>query len=169
MVYLEKISRSLSQGFNWIAVLAVAAMMFLTSADVILRYVGLPISGTYEIVTFLSASAVSFALGKTTLNHGHVAVNLITKMLSPPVRAGVDLLTNIISLVLFAAISWESLKYAKDLWDSRETYGTIELPVSPIVFGIAFSCALVCLVIFTNILRIVSKRDPEQSEGNTFD
>jgi TRAP-type C4-dicarboxylate transport system permease small subunit len=156
MLRLKKITGSLSNGFNWIALMALAAMMFLTSADVILRYFGLPIDGTYEIVCFLGAMAVSFALGKTTLNRGHVAVNLVTKMLSAPVRTRVALFTQAISLVLFAAISWESFKYGKELWESRVTYGTIELPIFPIVFGVSVAFSLGSLVILAHILETAS-------------
>jgi TRAP-type C4-dicarboxylate transport system permease small subunit len=156
MLRLKKITGSLSNGFNWVAVIALAAMMFLTSADVILRYFGLPIDGTYEIVCFLGAMAVSFALGKTTFNRGHVSVNLVTKMLPAPVRTRMALFTQTISLVLFAAISWESFKYGRELWESRVTYGTIELPIFPIVFGVAFAFSLASLVILAQILETAS-------------
>ena len=156
MPRLKKIAGSLSDGFNWIALIALAAMMFLTSADVILRYFGLPIDGTYEIVCFLGAMAASFALGKTTLNRGHVAVDLVTRMLPASFRTRVALFTQSISLVLFAAISWESFKYGKELWESKVTYGTIELPVFPIVFGVAFAFSLGSLVILAHILETAS-------------
>jgi TRAP-type C4-dicarboxylate transport system permease small subunit len=157
MPTLTKVAGSLSEGFNWIAVMALAAMMFLTSIDVILRYFGLPIDGTYEIVSFLGATAAAFALGKTTFGHGHVSVNLITKSLPPRLRRRIDLFTRITALVLFAAISWECFVYAKDLWESQQTYGTIELPIFPVVFGVAIAFSLAGLVILAQILETFSQ------------
>ncbi len=156
MLRLKKISGFLSAGFNGIALFALAAMMFLTSADVILRYFGFPIDGTYEIVCFLGAMAASFALGKTTLNRGHVAVDLVTKMLPGSLKSRMDLFTQTISLGLFAAISWESFKYGKELWESKVTYGTIELPIYPIVYGVAFAFSLGTLTLLAHILETAS-------------
>jgi TRAP-type C4-dicarboxylate transport system permease small subunit len=62
----------------WIAGAALAAMMFLTVADVVLRYFKMPIVGTYEIVSMLGAIVIGFAVPQTTLERGHVLMDFIT-------------------------------------------------------------------------------------------
>lgn len=158
MDYFERISRSLSSAFNWIAGCSIVAMMLLTCLDVILRILYEPITGTYEIVGLLGAVTISFALAKTSLDQGHIAVKLLMLRLPPRARAIITLITRILTLGLFALISWQSSVYATDLWRTAEVSPTIALPFYPIVYGVAVTCALVCLVSLVDISKLVAKR-----------
>lgn len=158
MVYFERIAQSLSLMFNWIAAGSIVSMMVLTCADVILRVFSTAITGTYEVVSFLGAVTISFALAKTTLDQGHISVQLVMSKLSPPMKTAVAFFTQILTICLFAMVSWQSAKYATDLWRSGEVSQTIGLPFFPIVYGIAFTSAAVCLVVLVDILRLVAKQ-----------
>ncbi|PKL15498.1 MAG: C4-dicarboxylate ABC transporter permease, partial [Spirochaetae bacterium HGW-Spirochaetae-5] len=68
--YLERAGK----GFNVIACVAIIIMMLLSVADVVLRLFGKPIPGAYELVGVLGTIVVSFALGFTSLEKGHIAV-----------------------------------------------------------------------------------------------
>jgi len=68
----ERISRGLAKKLYWVAGTAIVAMMLLTCADVVLRYLRRPIPGTYELVCFLGAAAVAFAIAYTFVEKGHV-------------------------------------------------------------------------------------------------
>ena len=48
-----------------LAGVAVIALMLLASGNVIMRMFGKPFSGTYELVGFLGALVIAFALGET--------------------------------------------------------------------------------------------------------
>ena len=83
---ITKIITSSAQVFNWIAAAAVAAMMFLTCADVLLRLFRFPIPGTYEMVGFFGAVFVSFSLAKTSLEKGHIAVDFFVNRFPEKMR-----------------------------------------------------------------------------------
>jgi TRAP-type C4-dicarboxylate transport system permease small subunit len=157
MDYFERITHLLSGILNWIAACSIVAMMILTCADVILRLFNRPIEGTYEIVSFLGAVTISFALAKTTFDQGHIAVKILMSRLPPPTRAFITLITRILTTGLFALISWQSAVFATDLWRNAEVSPTIALPFYPIVYGIALSSAVVCLVSLIDIPKLVAK------------
>lgn len=175
MSLLDKISKDLAKILYWIAGIAIVAMMLLTCADIILR-LGVtvyhkyhwavlspfrPIPGTYELVCFLGAVAVSFAMAHTSVEKGHVAVSLIVQLFPSRVQAIIGSITTTFGFILFALLSWQSILYANDLRSSGEVSLTLELPFYPFVYGISFAAAAVCLVLLTDLftnLAGVSKK-----------
>jgi TRAP-type C4-dicarboxylate transport system permease small subunit len=153
MDWLGRFIQKLSQGLNWVAMLAIAIMMFMVCGDVALRPLGFPLIGSYEISGLLAAVAISFALAKVTLEKGHVAVELLMKRTRPSVQRGMNKITQTLNLCLFVLISWQSAKYAGVLRESGEVSMTIGLPFYPVVYGIAFTSAVVALVIALDIFR----------------
>jgi len=146
---VTRLSRVLDQIAGW----SLVAMMSLTVADVILRFFRRPILGTYEIVGLMGAVVIAFAMPHTTLQRGHVAVEIVVSSLSTSTRAIVSLVTRILSIILFALIAWECFRYGNDLKAAGEVSMTLRLPFYPILYGIAFAAAVVCLVIFSRILQ----------------
>ena len=83
MAYFERISRWFSGVLNLIAAGSIFVMMLLTCSDVVMRLFRIPIPGTYEVVGFFGAVAISFALSKTTVGHGHIVVKILTSLTVP--------------------------------------------------------------------------------------
>ena len=95
-------------------------MMFLTCADIILRLFRRPILGTYEIVGFLGAIVAGFALAQTTIERGHVAVQVVVTRFSPQIQKIIYLITHVLSIFLFALLAWECVQYGNDFRASGE-------------------------------------------------
>ena len=148
MIQIEKLLHPPARWFNWIAAIAVTAMMLLTCADVLLRILRCPIPGTYEIVGLLGATFVSFSLAHTTTERGHIAVDFIVQKLPLRLQDLVDCINSIICAFLFAVITWQSVVYALDLKNSGEVSMTLQMPIHPFVFGIALGCGMLSLVLF---------------------
>jgi len=171
MKLTEKSVNSLARTMYYIAGAAIVTMMLLTCADVILRFAVTvyrsyrweflkpfrPIPGTYELVSFLGAVAVSFAMAHTSVEKGHVAVSFVVRLFSERVQAIIESLTNVLGLILFAMISWQSVLYANDFRVSGEVSLTLQLPFYPFVYGIGFSAAAVCLVLLTDLFNNLAK------------
>lgn len=143
--------------FNYAACLAVVVMMLLSCADVALRLFGKPIPGTYEMVGFLGSAVVSFSLAYTSLQRGHVAVELLYEKL--PLRAQIllDVAGNLISAALFGLVSWQSLLYGLDLRRSGEVSLTLQMPIHPFVHGIALGCFLLALVLLVDLIKSIRR------------
>jgi TRAP-type C4-dicarboxylate transport system permease small subunit len=130
-------------------------MMGLTCADIVLRLFRHPILGTYEVAGFLGAVVASFAMAQTTIEHGHVAVQVVVTRFSPRVQEVIYLITHLLSLLLFVLLAWECIRYGNDLRTSGEVSMTLQLPFFPVLYGIALSAAIVCLVLLVDILMVM--------------
>ncbi|MDY7036115.1 MAG: TRAP transporter small permease [Thermodesulfobacteriota bacterium] len=167
MGFLSKFSTYLATILYWIAGIAILSMMFLTCADVILR-LGVtvyhkyhwwfftpfrPIPGTYELVCYLGAVAVSFAMAHTSIEKGHVAVSLVVQLFSPRAQSFIGAITCLFGFIFFALLSWQSVLYANELRTSGEVSLTLQLPFYPFVYGIGFASVAVCLVLLVDLSR----------------
>jgi TRAP-type C4-dicarboxylate transport system permease small subunit len=132
-------------------------MMFLTCADVVLRYFRKPIPGTYELVCFLGAVAVAFAMAHTSVEKGHVAVSFVLQRFPSRIQGMIETITGSFGSFLFAVIAWQSVIYANDLRMSGEISLTLELPFYPFVYGIGFSAAVVCLILLSDLFKSLMK------------
>ena len=153
MHLFERFGHILARKMYWIAGMAIVAMMLLTCADVVLRYFRRPIPGTYELVCFLGAVAVSFAMAHTTIEKGHVSVSFIVTLFPSRLQRLIECITSCFGLFLFVFIAWHSIIYANDLYVSREVSLTLELPFYPFVYGIGFSAAVVCITLLSNLIK----------------
>jgi TRAP-type C4-dicarboxylate transport system permease small subunit len=157
----ERLSNWLAMRAYWVAGGAIVLMMLLTCADIVLRLFRMPIPGTYEVVCFLGAVAVAFAMAHTSNEKGHVAVSLVVRLLPNRVQGVIEIITGIFVLILFILIAWRSVLYAESLRVTREVSLTLKLPFYPFIYGIAVSAAIVCLVkvadIYKSFLKVLNK------------
>jgi TRAP-type C4-dicarboxylate transport system permease small subunit len=157
MRFLERISNELARLLYWMAGTAIIVMMVLTCGDVILRFFRRPIPGTYELVCFLGAVAVAFAMAHTTVQKGHVAVSLLVRLFPARIQGLIESITSTFGFIFFALVAWQSVLYGNDLYTSGEVSLTLQLPFYPFVYGIGFSAAAVCLVLLTDLFKNLMK------------
>ena len=98
-----------------IAGAALCFLMLLTIADVVLRILGRPIVGTYELVGLGGAIAIGLSLPLTSWVRGHIYVDSFVARLPRLPRAILNIATRLLVLALFFLIGWNLLKYAMDL------------------------------------------------------
>ena len=153
MLRLIKSVHALGYGFNIIAGTALVAMMLLTCADVIMRLFGSPITGTYEIVGFLGTVIIAFAMAYTSMEHGHVAVEVVFDLFPQSLQTFIAVLDDLIGAGLFGLICWQCFVYGNDLRHSGEVSMTIGMPTYPFAYGIALGCALLSLLLLVESTR----------------
>lgn len=157
MFSFQKHSLLLAQRLDMIAALAIFIMMALTVADVILRMFRMPIPGTYELVSFLGAVAVSFAMAHTSAKKGHVAVTLVVQLLPRRLQGIIEIFISVFGIMLFGLIARQSVLYALDTQRSGEVSVTLQLPFYPIIYGIALSAAVVCIILIVDLVNAIAK------------
>lgn len=145
------------KGFNILACAAIIAMMLLSTADVILRIFGKPIPGAYELVGFLGTVVVSFALAFTSMEKGHIAVEILVSKLPQRVQLAIDAFCHLAGAILFAVIAYQALLYALDIRQSGEVSPTLHVPAYPFIFGIAAGAALLCLHLIADFVKSVQR------------
>ena len=70
---------ALSTWLCWVSALCILGMTLLTSSDVALRYVGLPIKGTYDVVGLLGALVVALPIAHTQVLNRHVSMEFMAQ------------------------------------------------------------------------------------------
>lgn len=145
---IEYLVGRLASFFNGIAAAAVVGMMALTCLDVLLRLLRHPIPGTYEIVGLLGAIFVSFSLARTSVDHGHIAVDFLVQRFPRRVQHAIEAINNGISAFLFTMVCTQCVIYARDLKASGEVSMTLQMPIHPFVFGIAVGCGMLSIVLY---------------------
>ncbi|MCX5909187.1 MAG: TRAP transporter small permease subunit [Deltaproteobacteria bacterium] len=73
----------LSKGLYTVAGITLTFIMIVTVTDVILRFLGRPIVGVYELVAFSGAIVIGFSIPFTSWVRGHIYVDFLLLKLSP--------------------------------------------------------------------------------------
>ena len=165
MSWLERFDAFVNRGLAWGAGLALIAMMVFTVADMVLRALGRPVAGSYEIIGWLSAAAMALALGYTQQHRGHVAIDLLTTRLQGRARAAVELLTSLLALLLFAALAWYLARYGRVLHETGSLSETLKAIVYPWVYVVAAGAAGLALALLVDFLRSVARLRAAQRQG----
>jgi len=153
MIRFEKMIYTIAGRANWISAAAVLLMMLLTTADVILRFFGYPIPGTYEVVGLLGSVVISFSLAYTSVEKGHIAVEFLVNRLSEKSRYIISAINSVLGIFLFGLISYQSFLYASELRQSGEVSLTLQMKTYPFVYGICAGCLLLCLVLVADFMK----------------
>ncbi|HEY0878657.1 MAG TPA: TRAP transporter small permease [Zeimonas sp.] len=151
-----------------VAGVALIAMMLFTVADMVLRGVGRPVAGSYEVIGWLSATAMALALGYSQLHRGHVAIDLVVQRMGPRTRAIVEALTSLASLLLFVAVAWYVGRYGMVLHQSGSLSETLKAIVYPWVYVVALGCGGLALALLADFVRALARATGrEKGEGRT--
>ena len=132
---------------------ALTTMVFLTGADVVLRYFGKPIVGTYEIVGLLGALMVGFALPQTSRAKGHVLMDFIITRLPSGLQKLFYALTRILGILVFALIAWNVWLLGDDYRRMGEGSLTLAIPLYPVAYVIAICSFVVIIVLFLELVE----------------
>jgi TRAP-type C4-dicarboxylate transport system permease small subunit len=129
-------------------------MMALTVADVILRYLGKPIPGTYELVGLSGAVVIGFAIPYTSLVRGHIFVEFLIDRFGKERRAVVLIFTKILILLLFIAFGVNLFRTGMDMAASGEVTQILRIPFYPVAYGMGVCCFIECLIMVSDVVKL---------------
>jgi TRAP-type C4-dicarboxylate transport system permease small subunit len=169
MVWPEKITKITSRVESGIittnkimayaAGVALTAMMLLTVADVIGRYVfSKPIRGTYELVGFLLVGAGSLGLGYCQVKKAHIRVDFLLQRFPEKVRPILTALANFLGFAAFSLLCWRCALYAQYYISATGNHtDTLGIPLTPFVIVLAVGTGMLALVILFDLVRSLTK------------
>lgn len=147
------IVRALVYFCAFISGLSILFMIIVTSLDIILRAVGHPFVGSYDLVRCAGAVAIAGALPYTSAVKGHVAIEYFFLKLNRPGRVVVDTLSRLVVMGLFGGFMWQCVRYGASMKRNNLVSLTLELPLFWIPYVIAVACLLTLLVVLYNLLH----------------
>jgi TRAP-type C4-dicarboxylate transport system permease small subunit len=148
-----------SSALSAVAGAALAFLMLLTVADVVLRLLGRPIVGTYELVAVSGAVAIGLSLPITSWVRGHIYVDSFIERLPRVPRAVIAVVTRLLVLGLFLVAARNLFRYAGSLSRAGEVTPTLHVPFYPVVIGVGVSCLVECAVMIADIVKVLRGRD----------
>lgn len=137
MRHLDRFNSLLNRGMAGVAGVTLIAMMGVTVLDIFLRLFSRPLTGTFEIVSWLAAVTTAFSLGYTQNYRQHVAIDLVVNKLGTRACASIEAVVNVVSLALFAAVVYEIIAYAGGLRASGSLSETMKVIYYPWVYLVA--------------------------------
>ena len=137
----------------WTGGLALLAATAIDTFAVIGRHVGLPVPGSIEMMQAVVLVSGVIAMLVATIENAHARVKLVVDRLSPARRAVADRLSNLLTLLFFAALLAGSSWIA---WDLRDAYEQSELLGIPwlalrIIAGLVLLAT--CAVLAVRVIR----------------
>lgn len=163
---LGSLWRRLDFSLRVIMAVLLFAMMALTSADVLGRYVfDAPISGAFEIVQYLMAIVVFAALPATTASSSHLSVSIIPTTLRGPFGRAHRVFIRLVSALALLLIASRMALQAQILASSQQVSGYLEFPLAPIATVMAVFASLAFLIIVVQLIAVVLGHDAPAPEG----
>lgn len=156
MKYLEAISNLLNRISMILGGIAVLALMLLATGNVILRIFHLPFRGTYEIVSFLGAVVIAFALGYTQKHKDHIVVDILTERFPKKIQTRIEALADVVIMLFFGIVSWQVYIWGMKIYESHEVSETLKIVFHPFVFAVSAGFALLCLSASVDFLKKLS-------------
>ena len=132
-------------------------MTLLTCVDVVGRFFGRPIFGSVELVGFMATMAVAAALPYTHQMKGHIGVEILLRLFSQRVQTIIELCTNLLSVFLFALITWRMADYAYTMQQSGEVSMSLEFPEYLIIYLVSVCFLIFSLLILQDICQNVAR------------
>ncbi len=139
-----------------VGMVCLAAMMFLTAADVFLRYsFNKPIMGSYELIQYMLVITVVVGLAYCELENGHVILDVITSHFPRRTRAIVNSITGLLGLIVVSLITWQTCIYTIILRKSQVASTVLLVPVYAFVAIVAFGVAFFGVVLVLHFLEFI--------------
>lgn len=155
---LEKTGKAINIAFAWLAGISLLLMVALVVANTLLRTFLVPIQGTSEIVGWLGAISVAFALGYTQLEKGHVMIDLLVQKFPRVLQRYLELLVSLVNTLFSALISWQLIKYGINVMNTVQLSQTLQLAFYPLIFAVSVGFMGLTFVFLVEFLKNLTGR-----------
>lgn len=155
---INRVVQPVSRVIHGVGLVVLAAMMFLTFADVTLRYIfNRPISGSFDLTELMMVAVACFGFAYCAIMKGHVNVDLVVSQLKPRGRAIMETVTGLLSLIFVFFVTWQAFLYIKVMYLKGLVSAVLHIPVYPLVAVAAVSLAMLWLVLLADVLNYLSR------------
>jgi len=159
---LERFSEQLRKVLMIAGGVSLLALTLLATMNVALRIFRVPVSGTYEVVSFLGAIVTAGALGYTQKRKDHIVVDILSDKFPAKVKRALDRVSYALILVFFSVVSWQTFVYGKRLLRTGELSETLKIAYHPFVFLVSAGFAVLALTILLDLIETVWTREEKR-------
>jgi TRAP-type C4-dicarboxylate transport system permease small subunit len=153
MKFLDSVNVFINKILLILGGISVLALMTLATGNVVMRIFHMPFRGTYEIVSFLGAITIAFALGFTQKTKSNIVVDILSEKFPPALANVVDKLVHLSITVFFGIVSWQVYVYGVKIYESHEVSETLKVIYHPFVFLVAVGFAALSFTALVDFLK----------------
>jgi TRAP-type C4-dicarboxylate transport system permease small subunit len=159
MEALDRINTFLNRVLIFFAGIAVLGLMILATGNICLRLFQMPYRGAYELVSFLGAVVIAFALGYTQRRKTHIVVDILSDAFPGRVKRIIDGISYFVTMIFFGILSWQVLKWGLRIARSGEVSETLKIIYHPFIFCVGVGLALLSFTLIVDFLKTVLKKE----------
>lgn len=163
MTFLDKAIEFLNRLLIWISGFLLATMVLLTCVNIFSRIIWVPIRGTFELMGYISAVAIAFALGYAQLKKTHIWVDVLVQLFSRRVQRILTAVNAITCMAFFAIVAWQIVRYGTTLRTTGEVTETLRIVYYPFTYAVALGCAAISLVFLIEFLKSFRSNEKEEA------
>ena len=149
---------SMSMVLNAVAIVVLAAMMFLTVADVSMRYFfNSPITGATEITEFMMALIAFLGLAYCAVKQGHLKLDFVISRFPQRIQAIIDTVCFFVGLLLCGIIAWRAFVEGIEQRRINMHSSLLEIPHFPFFWVMSAGFAVLTLVMVMEFIKYIRK------------
>ena len=152
MKYFEQAIIFLNKIFLIVGGIAVLALMSVATANVVLRIFHIPFRGAYELVSFIGAIVIAFALGFTQQRKGHIVVDILTERYPKGLSKAFDIVNHLVTMIFFTIISWQIYRVGMQICNSGELSETLKIIYHPFIFAVSLGFITLSLTALVQLI-----------------
>lgn len=170
MKLLGRVVERMATGVLIVGGIGLLIVMFLGAGDVIgTHFFGWPLPGAKEASESTMVLIVFGSLAYAQIQRNHIRVELVYTRQSPRVKMVLDTVTNLLALVFFGIVLWQTFGEAVESWKVWEAdVGLIRFPLYPaksfVVIGAGIMVAQLGLDLFHSVQRLRGREAIETPE-----
>lgn len=162
IIGLDKFSNNLNRWFNWFGGIALLSLTGIACVNMLMRILGSPFKGAYELVGFFGALVIALPLGYAQINRSHISVDILGSYYSVKTKRFVNAFNSLVCMVFFVLVAWQSGVYATAIWKRGETSETLRIIYHPFVYVVALCCLLLAFVLLIDFLKSLRPQKGEK-------
>jgi TRAP-type C4-dicarboxylate transport system permease small subunit len=152
MEKLRRLAMAWGKFTDILAGIFITFIIVLTVCDVILRYFGVPILGTYEIVSMGGALIIGFSSFFTYWKKSHVRVDTFVNKYPKAVRHILHIITRVAILFMVGLTGLSLIVMGFDLLGTHEVTATLRVLYYPIVWALGVSFLMLSLAVVYDMM-----------------
>jgi TRAP-type C4-dicarboxylate transport system permease small subunit len=157
---LEKIDDLLNKVLMFVGSVAVLLLMSIATVNVCLRFFfNAPYRGAYELVGFLGAIVIAFALGYTQKRKDHIVVDILTEKFPKRVNRILDGINFLITTIFFTVVSWQVFIWGMKISKSGEVSETLKIIFHPFIYSLSLGFAVFSFTLIIDFLKNFKGRE----------
>jgi TRAP-type C4-dicarboxylate transport system permease small subunit len=146
-----------------IAAAVLFAMMMLTAADVVGRYIlNRPVPGAFEMTEMMLAALIYCGLPLVSQRREHIVIDTFDYLMSRGVKRGLDMAAEVLCSATLFGLAWLVFGRAARVASYGDTTNVLKLPLAPVAYLMA-SMLLVGAIIHLWLIFVPHGEDDGKS------